>query len=276
MGAVVRRGLWVLVAVAALALAAQAFGQEKPPVRPPGEGKEVPAPNVLLSARIAQFLGRPRADETDPLAICSVLFSLSEEQKKGVEQLAAERGKQLEKMWEELNKQYAEKAKAVLTEAQRKAFDRAAEVLAKHRQTADAAEAALRETGGARLADRARMGLVRPGTSLVGYLELTPEQREAIRKLQMEALKELDKAREGAARPPATADKDANREYGEKITRIRDKAQADFDEKQKALLTPEQKEKLAKMDEALKAFLQKVEEAQKALQADLTEALKAE
>ncbi len=267
--------LYVLVGVMASLVMAQALAQEGArggPAAFPGPFR--PGLRDMPSRGVSELIRR--GDEIGPLAVCEAALKLSADQETQLEQLVTERQEELQRLQEKLDKQFAERAKELLTENQGRQYEQVLAALAKYRQSVDAAEAEMAEAVDEGLAKQARTGSLRPGRSLIYFLDLPPRQRQALARVRIEAAKKMAKAREAVAQPTDRTDREAMRQYREKIMQAVESAKAEAEVKQKALLTPEQKARLAKVEEALEAFSQKKKTARKTLSAELVEALRTE
>ena len=201
-------------------------------------------------------------DEPDALEVCRRMIELSEEQREQLTELAEGRELARRDAVARVDLQYAEKAKAMLTAGQKERFEFAAETLKAFGAEVRAAVKELTAAVGEPIARQVTTGNVASTTDMVGFLNLTPQQREKIAEAQKEALAAMAKARD-AVRPPADpSDAAARAAYEQAMMAAYQKAKAQFDEKLAAMLSEKQAQELAALKEALEAYRERIAAAE--------------
>ena len=260
--------LWIAAVVVACGLATQAFaphegdeGQER--VKGLGAAlraeaaKEQRARAARLNAAVHKLANPRSARAAKAFDLCREMFALSEDQTGQMDGLAAEREERKEKLLTDLDKEYAGKARGVLTPEQQEQLDVVTAALEEYRKAVERAVAETTAIVGETAASRVAAGDVRRPEGLIWLLDLTPDQRKALGAL----IRDMSKAEQVIARPADPEDREAMRDYHEAAQAAREKTRAEFAEKQRALLTPGQKEELAGLEVASKVFKEKVEAA---------------
>jgi len=197
----------------------------------------------------------------DPIMLARQYVRPSAEQSAKLQELSSERQKQLTEARREVDRQILAKVKELLTDQQKKQLDGVEAAVEVYQKKMDEAGAALAASGGDRLAMAVTAGPVSTRQDLTQYLELTPQQRTEISQLQMEMVNEMQKGRQALPPLKSMEDREAVTKYQTSMKEITDKAQANLQEKRKAVFTKEQTDKLAKMEEALRVYNEKALEA---------------
>lgn len=256
-----------VVAAVVSSFAAFAFAQPAPapppPARPPAFERPLPPFGPAFGEDGVQ--GQDLT-QTDPIALARRLPALSAEQRGKLDELNAAREKQLAAMRDEINREYAGKTREMLTDGQKKQFENVQGALNTYRDKMQAAEAELLAAGGPQLAQSGKSGRLSSRSEFTMFLNLTVQQKQDVAALQMERMTEVNKFRQANAPPKETEGREAVTKYHAGVTEAMEKARAAFQEKRKAVLTEEQREKLSKIEEAVKVYNEKREAARTEMQ----------
>lgn len=268
-----------VVAAVVSSFAAFAFAQPAPtpppPPRPPAFERPLPpGPYGMFGPAFGED-GVQWQDltQSDPITVARRLPGLSAEQRGKLDELNAAREKQLAKMREEVNTEYTEKTKGILTDGQKKQFENVQGALNTYREKMQAAEAELLAAGGPQLVQLGKSGRLSSRSDFTLFLNLTAQQKQDVAALQMEMMTEVNKFRQANPPPKGTEGREAVMKYHAGVTEAMEKAQAAFQEKRKAVFTQEQREKLSKIEEAVKVYNEKSEAARTEMQEALRKAV---
>ena len=225
----------------------------------------------------ASRLANPRAvigEGADPLQHVQMLFDLSEDQKAEMQELAEQRRQERQRITADLNAKYGEKAEAVLTDAQKQQYQTVKAALERYRDAVREAADGLREVGGQQLWERAGKGYVRGGADLVHCMKLSDEQRKKLHESMGERRKAMEEARKGMKPPTDRQDKEAMKKFYEQHKAMMENYERETEAEVDKLLTPEQREQMQKMKEAVQGFNEKVKQAQKAYHEEMKQAVR--
>jgi len=217
---------------------------------------------VRLRSLAAVLVNPRRRAELDPIELTRYLFALGAGQQDKLAELARKREKERQELIAALNEKYAGQVAAVLTDEQRQQFEL---VRAAQERLRDAVKAAYEELVQAVGEEAATQLVTLKGDSalkLIGLLELTNEQKKEFLRLQREKATALTEATRKVQRPPGRGDAAAWRRYRDQIKALTEKSEQELTSSLQQILTPEQAQRLAELQEAIAAYRQKVQEAQ--------------
>jgi hypothetical protein len=215
-------------------------------------------------------------ERTDVTGLASRLLDLSPEQRGHIGRLAAEHGEERAALLTKLNEEYAEKVRAVLTEQQRVVYDGALSALkAFADETAGArkefVEAVQAAMPGAPVPPDLRIATADPA-ALVGLGE---DKRRGLQSLRESLNKSLHDALQQRLDHEAMKDPAAWQEHRKQFREAQQKAQSDFEVQRAALLSPEERMRLDKVEEAVSRYNDRVRQARHDAAARLLELLQA-
>ncbi len=263
-------GLCLLFVGVALAVAA-ASAQEG------GKAERVEAWEIRPPRRVRglmRTLADPRwSKETDPVELPGHLFELEEAQEKQLQELARQREEERRELIGALDERYAEKVKEVLTDEERELYELVVAALKRFRVAVQAADDELTAVVGEEIAAGTRMLPRRTILHLVRFLELTREQKEELGRLQRSRAQAFAEAHKTIERPTDPKDRQDWKRYTEGLKKATGERDADFETQLKALLTPEQTERLSELEDALRKYQEQLKAAQETLTKELEGAL---
>jgi len=226
-----------------------------------------PAPDaaraISLTSNLIGGLDLAGAGEpTDVTGLAPRLLDLSPEQRAAIGRLAVEQGQQRATLLTKLSDAYAEKVRAVLTEQQRGVYDGALSTLkvfadetaAAQREFADAIQAAV---PGASIPPEFRIVTADPA-ELAG---LSAEKRRSLQRHRDSLNKALHDALQQRLTRQAMTDTAAWQEHHRQFREAQQKAQSDFDAQRAALLSPEERARLDKVEAAISKYSDRVRQA---------------
>lgn len=150
------------------------------------------------------------------------------------------------------------------------------EALLKFRATIAQATAELAGEGGPEFAALGREGRLTTGKGLLRFLGLSARQNAELDRLEAQRLAALREGQKGVRMPPDTKDANAMREYREAVRAARAEADAQYEKDLAQLLTDAQREKLTRLEEAVRKFQERKGEAQRVFKRELAAAMKAD
>jgi hypothetical protein len=270
----------ILLTVVALAVAAPVKPEgsatrtdkdKKAKVRKARAAKSQSDPLVKRASRLAQ---PAIVDEgVNMLSLSRQVFDLEEGQKDQLENLARERNTEARELIKQLNQKYNEKAEDVLKTDQKKEYEAISSALRDFRSKIEPALENLEEAGGKPLVEWGRRGGRGKQLSIGDLLDLTEEQQRKIKQYEKESRAAQKEAQQTVAPPQDRGDKEAVRQYRQELKRAFQKIQQDYKTKVETLFSPEQKQKLQEIQQAMQQYAQKVKEARREYTQQLKESL---
>jgi len=262
----------------ALCLAVLGFGavrlaaEDEHAAGPPDQQRLTRA--VELSSELVGGLLTAVPDATDWPARVLVL---SPEQLDRLAQLSLAQADDRAKLLRELNRTYAGRVRDVLTEPQRQAFDAVLEVLDKLSAEASAARKEFLEAVAegrpdwrlASLLSRTPIAAADP----TEYLGLSEDKRRELERLRDETAGALHDALQQRMDREGWADPEAWRQRRQEFRQAQQKAQADYEARRNALLSPQEREELARVEAAVAGYQDRLRAARREATAELIELL---
>jgi hypothetical protein len=229
---------------------------------------------VELSSELVGGLLTAVPDATDWPARVLVL---SPEQLDRLAQLSLAQADDRAKLLRELNRTYAGRVRDVLTEPQRQAFDAVLEVLDKLSAEASAARKEFLEAVAegrpdwrlASLLSRTPIAVADP----TEYLGLSEDKRRELERLRDETAAALHDALQQRMDREGWADPEAWRQRRQEFRQAQQKAQADYEARRNALLSPQEREELARIEAAVAGYQDRLRAARREATAKLIELL---
>ena len=240
------------------------------------ESRPAPANSCRPCTLAPQLLRKAYAQPENPMEVCALMFDLSAEQREQVARLAAEHELEMSRRAAEVDTAYVEKLGALLDGQQAQEFSKAMEALLKFRATIAQATAELAGEGGPEFAALGREGRLTTGKGLLRFLGLSARQNAELDRLEAQRLAALREGQKGVRMPPDTKDANAMREYREAVRAARAEADAQYEKDLAQLLTDAQREKLTRLEEAVRKFQERKDDAQRVFKRELAAAMKAD
>jgi hypothetical protein len=212
----------------------------------------------------------------DAPGLAARLLTLSPEQREHIGHLSLELAKERARLLAQLSQTYADKVREALAPEQAELYDG---VLAVLRRLGEETAAARREfleslsTDGRVRAEAAGRYLITSDPT--DFLDLSEEERSKVRQLRVAMRESLRSALQQRIEPEDRTDLEAWRERRTAFREAAQKAQAEFEEQLSAVLSPEQRERLAEIEAAAERHNGRVREARRKATADLLRLLQA-
>ncbi len=236
-----------------LLIAACAGAQEEAPAEPA-------PPDARRMARTWELIARYEERMQDVTGLAEELLDLTGEQRQRLEGLRRQQREERTDLLEKLRERYAAKVGETLTAEQRKTYAGVLSTLDELKEEISAARRAfLREIGG-----DARVDLESPATADPSrLLEISKEKRSQLLKLRLERHQSLGQALSSLPEKETLNDPEAWRNYRERYRKLQEEATRNYEKALKELLTPEQFQKLQKVQAAMDDYRRRVREARR-------------
>jgi hypothetical protein len=255
-------------------------GQEELPPAPAGSGN---AGNMQQAAQRPKAVGLAMDLITgaerhleDAPGLAARVLPLSPEQREHMGHLSLELAKERSRLLAQLSQTYAEEVREALTAEQAESYDGVLGVLRTLEEEAAAARREFLEslsTDGRIRAEAAGRYIITGDAT--DFLDLSEEKRSKVRQLRAAMRESLRSALQQRVEAEDRIDLEAWRERRTAFREATERAQAEFEEQLSALLSPEQRERLAAIEAAAERHNGRIREARRKATADLLRLLQA-
>lgn len=210
----------------------------------------------------------------DVTGLAEQVADLSPAQREHILQLALQQEEEKARMLRELNEAYADRVREVLTDRQRELYDGVLAVLTELSAETVAAREEFLAAAGQEASPRAvmrsrRMGVIDP----TDFLALDEQTRGELERLRGRMQRSLHDALQQRMNREAGNDPEAWQERRERFRQAQKRARDEFRQQRDAILSPEQRTRLAQIEAAAGPFNRRIREARRAATVRLVELL---
>ncbi|MHC4480506.1 MAG: hypothetical protein ACYS1C_05995 [Planctomycetota bacterium] len=223
-----------------------------------------------LASELVRDFQRQLSDVT---ALAGTVLDLSPEQRERLERLRSELEQEKSRLIADLNGRYADRVREALDADQGDLYDGVLETLRELATEAADASEELRQALGREAAAPAGVGRYVLSGDPAEFLHLSPEKQGKLQELREAMHRALHEALQQRVAPERRADPEAWRQQREQFRAARQEAEAEYEAARAELLTPEQRERLERIEAAIERHNGRVREARRRASARLLELL---